>query len=278
MEDTGHSSLSFIIDGELWEKFNLELRAACHWCTHHHTTTPAEAAKQLERGEGWPRDWISRKVKNSTRQFGGLFICPASDCPGHSNPKGERRRRWFCRFCINRHLGVDLKNFFQFDEAQGKWFQVKPTLFRKPWNPRSPPPLTTQQASSPEREREGDREKRKRQRQREEAWLNVFLKLRSSWTLLELVCQFFFSLMGADTRSYMLALPGPSWRCRVCELSSEAYKEGQEAKRCASSCHTIARYQFASSCQFVGNRRSCRWWLRRRGFKRGQRWWSRRYW
>jgi hypothetical protein len=132
MEDTGHSSLSFIIDGELWEKFNLELRAACHWCTHHHTTTPAEAAKQLERGEGWPRDWISRKVKNSTRQFGGLFICPASDCPGHSNPKGERRRRWFCRFCINRHLGVDLKNFFQFDEAQGKWFQVKPTLSRKP--------------------------------------------------------------------------------------------------------------------------------------------------
>ncbi len=157
MEDTGHSSLSFIIDGELWEKFNLELRAACHWCTHHHTTTPAEAAKQLERGEGWPRDWISRKVKNSTRQFGGLFICPASDCPGHSNPKGERRRRWFCRFCINRHLGVDLKNFFQFDEAQGKWFQVKPTLFRKPWNPRSPPPLTTQQASSPERETETER-------------------------------------------------------------------------------------------------------------------------
>ncbi|KAJ7548194.1 hypothetical protein O6H91_07G001900 [Diphasiastrum complanatum] len=115
---------SFLIDDSLWVKFNAELRAACHWCTHHHTTTPAEAAKQLERGEGWPRDWISRKVKNSTRQFGGLFICPAPDCPGHANTKGERRRRWFCRFCINRHLGVDLKSFFQLDEGQGKWVQV----------------------------------------------------------------------------------------------------------------------------------------------------------
>jgi hypothetical protein len=123
MEDASRTP-SFLIDSDLWEKFNLELRAACHWCTHHHTTTPAEAAKQLERGEGWPRDWISRKVKNSTRQFGGLFICPAPDCAGHSNSKGERKRRWFCRFCINRHLGVDLKSFFQFDEVKGKWIQV----------------------------------------------------------------------------------------------------------------------------------------------------------
>lgn len=122
--DESSRTPSFLIDHDLWEKLNLELRAACHWCTHHHTTTPAEAAKQLERGEGWPRDWISRKVKNSTRQFGGLFICPAPDCAGHSNTKGERRRRWFCRFCINRHLGVDLKNFFQLDEVQGKWIQV----------------------------------------------------------------------------------------------------------------------------------------------------------
>ncbi|XP_024527699.1 probable aspartyl aminopeptidase [Selaginella moellendorffii] len=119
---------SFLIDDGLWNKLNTELRAACHWCTHHHTTTPAEAAKQLERGEGWPRDWISRKVKNSTRQFGGLFICPAPDCSGHSNTKGERRRRWFCRFCINRHLNVDLKSFFQLDEIQGKWIQI-PNLY-----------------------------------------------------------------------------------------------------------------------------------------------------
>ncbi|XP_024361340.1 probable aspartyl aminopeptidase isoform X3 [Physcomitrium patens] len=122
--DEASRNPSFLIDIELWQKFNLELRAACHWCTHHHTTTPAEAAKQLERGEGWPRDWISRKVKNSTRQFGGLFICPAQDCAGHSNAKGERRRRWFCRFCINRHLSVDLKSFFQFDEVQCKWIQI----------------------------------------------------------------------------------------------------------------------------------------------------------
>lgn len=115
---------SFLIDIELWQKFNLELRAACHWCTHHYTTTPAEAATLLEQGEGWPRDWIPRKVKNSTRQLGGLFMCPAPDYAGHSNPRGERRRRWFCRFCIDRHLGVDLKNFFQFDEVQGQWIQV----------------------------------------------------------------------------------------------------------------------------------------------------------
>lgn len=119
---------SFLIDIELWQKFNLELRAACHWCTHHYTTTPAEAATLLEQGEGWPRDWIPRKVKNSTRQLGGLFMCPAPDYAGHSNPRGERRRRWFCRFCIDRHLGVDLKNFFQFDEVQGQWIQI-PNLF-----------------------------------------------------------------------------------------------------------------------------------------------------
>lgn len=122
MEDTARPP-TFLIDSDLWVRFNSELRAACHWCTHHHTTTPAEAAKQLERGDGWPKDWVSRKVKNSTRQFGGLFICPAPDCSGHNNSKGERRRRWFCRFCINRHLGVDLKNFFQLDELQGKWVQ-----------------------------------------------------------------------------------------------------------------------------------------------------------